>query len=84
MARFTVCDLRNDVDKINGWLSDEGADFRLETGGRNGYQAVDEYPVDAGGERIGSGCTRMVEAGSSRECSLGAFRRYGAWVQSSK
>jgi hypothetical protein len=83
-SRFTVVDLRSDIAKINGWLESEGAPFRLETGGRNGYQAVDEYPVDSAGSRIGTGVNRNVECGSSKDCSLAAFRHYGAWVQSSR
>jgi hypothetical protein len=84
MARFTIIDLRRDIAKINGWLAEEGCPFRLIEQGRNGYQAVDEYPVDADGNRQGTCVNRNVCCGTSRECSHAAFEHYGAWVQSSK
>jgi len=78
MARFTITDLRRDIAKINGWMEEHGWAERLVEQGRNGYQAVDEYSVDADCNRIGSGVNRNVCCGSSRECSLEAFAHYGA------
>jgi hypothetical protein len=78
MARFTITDLRRDIVKINGWMEDEGWPERFIEQGRNGYQAVDEYSVDANGVRIGSGVNRMICGGSSRECSAAAYAEYGA------
>jgi len=78
MARqyFTVTDLRNTITDINYSLSTIGSKIRFETGGRNGYQAVDEYSVDDNGERIGSGVNRNVCCGSSRECSEATWVAY--------
>jgi hypothetical protein len=76
MARVTVVTLRDSVDEINGWLEDAGSTTRLETGGRNGYQAVDEYSVLPDGSRENSGCNRNVCCGTSRECVSAA---YGYW-----
>jgi len=76
MSRVTVVTLRNAVAEVNGWLEDAGSTTRLETGGRNGYQAIDEYSVRPDGAREGSGCNRMVCGGSSRECRDAA---YGYW-----
>ena len=81
MARVTVVTLRNTVDEVNGWLEDAGLSTRLETGGRNGYQAVDEYSVLPDGSREGSGCNRNVCCGSSRECRDAA---YGYWNDCSR
>ena len=67
--RFTVRDLRDTVQKVNGWLESDGSLIRFEAGGRNGYQAVDEYSVDENGKRVGSGCNRNVACGTSRECA---------------
>ncbi|MHC4705123.1 MAG: hypothetical protein ACYTFQ_31625 [Planctomycetota bacterium] len=83
-ARYTVRNLRDDIDRINDWCYYDNIPLRLEVGGRNGYQAVDEYPVDADGKRIGTGVNRNVECGSSRECSHAAFAWYGAQVQKSR
>ena len=81
MARYTVKTLSNHVDKINGWLKDSGYTGRLEVGGRNNYQAVDEYSVDADGNRIGSGVNRNVCCGTSRECGDAADFYYGGCVR---
>ena len=78
MSRFTITDLRRDIVKINGWMEEHGWPERLVAGGRNGYQAVDEFSVDADGNRIGSGVNRNVCCGSSRECGLEAHAHYGA------
>ena len=73
MSRVTVVTLRDSVDEINGWLKDAGLFTRLETGGRNGYQAVDEYSVLPDGSRENSGCNSNVCCGSSRECVSAAY-----------
>jgi hypothetical protein len=78
MARVTVVTLRNTVDEVNGWLEDAGLSTRLETGGRNGYQAIDEYSVRPDGSREGSGCNRNVCCGSSRECVSAAYDYWNA------
>ena len=67
MTRYTITNLRSDIDTINEWLAEAGALVRFEEQGRNGYRAVDEYCVDETGQRIGSGCTRTIGCGSSRE-----------------
>ena len=74
-ARYTVSTLRSEIDKINGYLEYDGIPVRFEAGGRNGYQAVDEYSVDADCARIGSGVDRTVCCGSSRECGDAAWAR---------
>jgi len=73
MARVTVVTLRNVVAEINDLLEDAGLSTRLEAGGRNGYQAIDEYSVLPDGSREGSGCNRNVCCGSSRECVAAAY-----------
>ena len=74
--RVTVTGLRAGIDELNCQLESDGSKIRLETGGRNGYQAVDEYSVDNDGERIGSGVNRNVCCGSSRECYDAAWTHY--------
>jgi len=81
MSRYTITTLRADVAKINGWAADDGLSVRLEIGGRYGYQAIDEYPVNADGEREGTCINRNVECGSSRECGFAAYKWYNNWVQ---
>ncbi len=76
MARFTVRRLREDIEGLNDWLAYHGSLIRFETGGRNGYQAVDEYSVDADGARVGSGVNRNVCCGTSNECSAAAWAHY--------
>ena len=78
MTRVTVVTLRASIDEINGWLKDAGLSTRLETGGRNGYQAVDEYSVLPDGSRENSGCNRNVCCGSSRECVSAAYDYWNA------
>ena len=78
MPRFTITDLRKAIVKINGWMEEHGWPERFEERGRNGYQAVDEYSVDADGNRIGSGVNRNICCGSSRECSAEVHAEYGA------
>lgn len=74
--RYTKNRLQEDIDKINGWLKDDGSTVRLEAGGRNGYTAVDQYSVDSDCNRIGSGVDRNVCCGSPRECCDAAHDVY--------
>ena len=76
MGRYCVHDLGDDIDRYNEWLESAGSSNRLVCGGRNGYQAVDEYSVDADCNRIGSGVNRNVCCGSSRECNYEAKLYY--------
>jgi hypothetical protein len=69
MARYTAKQLEKYIDQVNVWLESAGSTIRFETGGRNGYDAVDEYSVDADGVRIGSGVNRNVGCGTPKECS---------------
>ena len=69
MSRYTISNLRTDVAKINDWCKSDGIPVRLIEQGRNGYQAIDEYPVDADGNREGTGVNRNVCCGTSRECA---------------
>lgn len=78
MARITVVTLRGSIAEINAWLEDGSYSVRLETGGRNGYQAVDEYSVWPDGSRNGSGVNRTVCCGSSRECVSAAYDYWNA------
>ncbi len=76
MPRFTITDLRMEIVKVNGWMESHGWPERLEERGRNGYQAVDEYSVDANGDRIGSGVNCNVCCGTSRECRFEVHNHY--------
>lgn len=76
MARYTAKALANQIEMINGWLENGGSLIRFETGGRNGYNAVDEYSVDEDGKRIGSGVNRNVGCGTPRECAGYAEQAY--------
>ena len=78
MARFTITDLRRAIVKINGWMKEEGWPERFIEQGRNGYQAVDEYSVDADDNRIGSGVNRNICCGTSRECGYAVHAEYGS------
>jgi hypothetical protein len=78
MSRVTIATLRASIVTINDWLEKAGHSVRLEEGGRNGYQAVDEYSVHADGSRKGSGCNRNVCCGSSRECVAAAYDHWNA------
>ncbi len=62
--RYTVKDLRGDLERINAALPDG---LRMQEGGRNGYQAVDLY--DAAGS-----CLRNVGCGTARECMGYAYQ----------
>ncbi len=74
--RYTAKALAEQIETINGWLKDAGSLIRFETGGRNGYNAVDEYSVDADGNRIGSGVNRNIGCGTPRECAEYAETAY--------
>lgn len=76
MSRFTITDLRSSIGLINAGLESNGALVRFVEQGRNGYQAVDEYPVNAKGERVGSHVTRMIGYGTSRGASDSAWVAY--------
>lgn len=65
MANITIKDLRNEIEQANRYLSHSGSNYFLREQGRNGYQAVDVYSVGDTGK---TGCIRMLEGGSSREC----------------
>lgn len=66
--RFGPRQLEDAVQEYNAALADKGSLTRFVVGGRNGYQAADEYTVDAeSGERIGSGVDCNVACGTSRE-----------------
>lgn len=75
-TRYTEKTLGEYVEKVNGWLAEDGFETRLEHSPRNGYQAIDEYSVDDKGERIGSGVNRNIECGSPRECGDAAREYY--------
>jgi hypothetical protein len=76
MTRFTPTNLQNVVDNRNLDLHLAGSTKRFEMQGRNGYQAVDEYSVDASGNRIGSGVDCNVGCGTSREVYQYVESRY--------
>lgn len=78
MARVTVARLREAIVEINDWLENGGFSVRLETGGRNGYQAVDEYSVWPSGRRRGSGINCNVCCGTAHECVDAAYAKYNA------
>ena len=67
MKRFTPKQLTELVTELNQSLIDNKIKKQFECGGRNGYQAVDEYSIDDTNQRIGSGVDRNVTCGSSRE-----------------
>jgi hypothetical protein len=75
MTRFTAKDLESEVARMNDILFRANSPNRFECGGRNGYQAVDEYSVNPDGSRKGSGIDRNVGCGTSRECSRYAWQR---------
>jgi hypothetical protein len=76
--RFTIKSLRSAIEAINDCLEGDGSSIRLEERGRYGYQAVDEYSVDADGNRMGSGVNRNVCCGSSKECACASWEHYYA------
>jgi hypothetical protein len=78
MARVTIARLRTVIADINGWLEEGGFSVRLEEGGRNGYQAVDEYSVWPSGARHGSGVNCNIQCGTARECVDAAASHYSA------
>jgi hypothetical protein len=65
--RFGPKQLEESVQRYNEAMAADGVLKRFVVGGRNGYQAADEYTVDADGNRIGSGVDRNVGCGTSRE-----------------
>ncbi len=67
--RFGPRQLEESIEEYNSTLAQKGILIRFVSGGRNGYQAADEYSVDESGKRIGSGVNRNVACGSSREVS---------------
>lgn len=69
MTRFTVRDLDSEVQRMNDMLRRANSPKRFERGGRNGYQAIDEYSVNPDGSRVNSGVDCNVGCGTSRECS---------------
>jgi len=78
MTRYTPKRLDEDINKINGWLEDCGSTRRLESQGRNGYQAIDQFSVDESGKRVGSWIDRNIRCGTSRECHEAALEFYHA------
>ena len=78
MTRYTPKKLHEDIEKINEWLEDCKSTKRIECGGRNGYQAVDQYSVDESGKRLGSWVDRNIRCGTSRECHEAALEFYHA------
>lgn len=73
--RTTIKELRYAVETINEYLEADGILLRFEVQGRNGYQAVDEYKVNADG--TSGGCTRMIGGGTSREVIGYCWEAYG-------
>jgi hypothetical protein len=76
MSRYTPANLRSTIAELNDSLAEFGFSVRFECGGRNGYQAVDEFSVFPDGTRNGSGVNCTVCCGSSRECAQAARERY--------
>lgn len=73
--------MRRKLDKkiytVNRWLEGDGFSVRLVSNGRNGYIAIDEYPVWPDGTRRGSCVNRTVCYGSAEKCAIAAERYYG-------
>jgi len=67
MGKFTRSQLEANIEDYNSSMESHGILKRFISGGRNGYQAADEYSVDENGNRIGSGVDRNVGCGTSRE-----------------
>jgi hypothetical protein len=74
--RYTKSDLGQRIEAINGWFEADGSTIRFEVGGRNGYTAVDQYSVDADGNRKGSSVDRNIGCGTPRECAEYAATAY--------
>ena len=64
------------IETINDRLKNDGSLIRFESGGRNGYSAVDEYSVDSDGKRVGSGYNRNIGCGTPIECIRYAEQAY--------
>ncbi len=76
-TRYTAKNLAERVEQINEWLAEDNSPIRFETGGRNGYTAVDEYSVDTDGSRVNSGYNRTVGYGTPRRCAAYTNEAYG-------
>ena len=76
MPRYTPTKLQSDIRYFNEQLVDIGINKRFEYSPRYEWQAIDEYSVDDGGTRIGSGCDFNVETGTSLECYNAMHIRY--------
>lgn len=74
--RFTVKDLRAEIADINESFENYGVSVRFIVAGRNGYQAVDEYPVWPDGSRRGTYVNRNICCGSARECARASRDEY--------
>lgn len=74
--KYTERVLRAAIRDINDNLELYKCSLRLEYGGRNGYQAVDEYSVYPDGTRNGSGVNRNICCGTPRECGNAAWEWY--------
>ena len=75
MTRYTTrdlehADLEHAIGSANATLERHGSLIRTEQGGRNGYQAADEYSVDTDGLRTSSGVNRNIGCGTSREVAI--------------
>lgn len=75
MARFTGKRLENEVNEMNENLAEAGALIRFVYSPRNNYHAVDEYEVDAAGNRPDT-CVRNVGCGTAKEVSEWTWQRY--------
>lgn len=71
--RITVTDLREHLKTFNKLFAENGSNLFLREQGRNGYQAVDVYFIDAGGKEH---CQRMLQGGTARECMCEAREFY--------
>lgn len=72
MSRYTITNLRADLESINQSLESIGSEFRLSESGRYGYQAVDIETVEQRREGKGNIC-RNLEGGTSRECMEASY-----------
>lgn len=66
MSRYTIANLRADIQEVNERLIEAGSKLLAEENPRNGYQAVDAYTVDDNGQRVGTGVNN-IGCGTSRE-----------------
>lgn len=77
MSRYTVTDLRQDVALYNSFRAADTSTYFYRSQGRNGYQNIDLYHVNADGSVE---CQRHVEGGSSRECRDGMERDHNRTI----